>query len=167
MKSLYERYEEMGINGGPICLEREENVTPYFCYPENAKAIGFEECIMYCFIEGYDEMVFAANPESCADIFVYPLAKNFEDFLGLILACGSVNPVEQIIWMDREQFEQDLLEEYASQTEKQKDILRRIEKELGVSAMEDPYGYVKELQSNFDSSGIKYSDEYYEVLGIE
>ena len=27
--------------------------------------------------------------------------------------------------------------------------------------------YVKELQSHFDNSGIEYSDEYYDVLGIE
>ena len=44
--------------------------------------------------------VFACNPESCADINVYPLAKNFDDFIRVILACGSANPVEQIVWMN-------------------------------------------------------------------
>ena len=56
---------------------------------------------MYCFIEPYGEMVFACNPDTCADVFVYPLARTFEDFMRLILACGSTNPIEQIIWMDK------------------------------------------------------------------
>ena len=41
---------------------------------------------MYCFIEPYKDMVFAANPDTCADVFVYPLARTFEGFMRLILA---------------------------------------------------------------------------------
>lgn len=33
--------------------------------------------------------------------------------------------------------------------------------------IDNPYEYVKELQSRFDNSGIEYSDEYYDVLGID
>lgn len=33
--------------------------------------------------------------------------------------------------------------------------------------MSDPYDYVKRLQSEFDDSRIEFSDEYYDVLGIE
>ncbi len=36
-----------------------------------------------------------------ADQNVYPLAANFEDFIRLILACGTANPVEQIVWIDK------------------------------------------------------------------
>lgn len=49
----------------------------------------------------YGEMVFACNPESCVDQNVYPLAANFEDFIRLVLACGTANPLEQIVWMDK------------------------------------------------------------------
>ena len=42
-----------------------------------------------------------------------------------------------------------------------------LEKELQITAMQEPYEYVRELQSDFDYSKIEYSDEYYEVLGIE
>lgn len=74
---------------------------PVFCYPVNAKPIGFEGCILYCFLPEYGEMVFACNPESCVDQNVYPLAANFEDFIRLVLACGTANPLEQIVWMDK------------------------------------------------------------------
>ena len=109
----------MNIDGSLICLEETNNAIQYFCYPTNAKAIGLEGCIMYCFIEPYSDMVFAYNPESCTNRFVYPLAKSFEDFLGLILACGSANPIEQIVWMSREQFLQHLREEVQARTQEQ------------------------------------------------
>lgn len=112
-------------------------------------------------------MVFACNPDSCADVYVYPLAKSFEDFLCFILTCGSANPIEQIVWMNKEQFTDHLQEEKAIRTEEQKAIIRYLEKELGLSPIANPYEYVKELQSHFDNSGIAYCDEYYDVLGIE
>lgn len=33
--------------------------------------------------------------------------------------------------------------------------------------MENPYEYVKNIQKDFDDSKIKYSDEYYDIKGIE
>lgn len=167
MKTLFERYGELDIDGSLIGLEQVEDIYPYFCYPTNARAIGFEGSIMYCFIAPYGDMVFACNPNSCADVFVYPLAKSFEDFLRLILACGSANPVEQIVWMDKEKFAKHLKEEEAIRTEDQKTQIRYLGRELGLSPITEPYEYVKELQSHFDNSGIAYSDEYYDVLGIE
>ena len=167
METLFDQYKELNINGSLICLEQVEDIYSYFCYPTNAKAIGFEGSIMYCFIEPYGEMVFACNPDTCADIFVYPLARTFEDFMRLILACGSTNPIEQIIWMDKDKFEKHLKEEEAIRTEEQKATLSYLETELEISPIDNPYDYVKELQSRFDNSGIEYSDEYYDVLGID
>lgn len=167
MGTLFERYKELNINGSLICLEQVEDIYSYFCYPTNAKAIGFEGSIMYCFVEPYGDMVFACNPDSCADDFVYPLARNFEDFMRLILACGSTNPIEQIVWMDKDKFTAHLNEEEAIRTEEQKAVISYLGKELGISQIDNPYNYVKELQSHFDNSGIEYSDEYYDVLGIE
>ena len=164
----YKKFLSLDIDSSLISLEKAgAEHSDYFCYPTNAKAIGFEGCIMYCFIDGYEETVFACNPESCADINVYPLAKSFDDFVRLILACGSANPVEQIVWMNKQQFEQHLQDEKEIQTMEQKELLSFLEKELHIVAMDYPFEYVKELQSDFDYSKIQFSDEYYDVLGIE
>ena len=152
METLFDQYKELNINGSLICLEQVEDIYSYFCYPTNAKAIGFEGSIMYCFIEPYGEMVFACNPDTCADVFVYPLARTFEDFMRLILACGSTNPIEQIIWMDKDKFEKHLKEEEAIRTEEQKATLSYLETELEISPIDNPYDYVKELQSRFDNT---------------
>ena len=165
--NLFQKFKSMDIDGSLISLEDREIAEPYFCCPVNAKVIGFEGSILYCFLPEYGDMVFAANPESCADINVYPLAASFEDFLRLILACGGANPVEQIVWMDRRRFEEHLQSEREIQTDGQRELLALLERELGITPMQDPFEYVKSLQSGFDDSRIQYSAEYYDVLGIE
>lgn len=166
--TIYEKYCQMNIDGRWINLEKTENNIEYFCTPIGANIIGWENGgIHYCFIKGYGEMVFAANPETCAESYVYPLSKNFEDFLRLILACGSTTVVEQIILWDKEQFEKFLHSEDNPIVQEQREILDRIQSELNLTPMEHPFEYVKEVQAQFDDSKIKFTDEYYDVLGLE
>ncbi len=165
--TLYEQYLSMKPEGALIALEPRKTAEPYFCYPTNARPIGFEGCVMYCFLEEQGEAVFAANPESCCDRFVYPLAESFRDFLELIVACGSANPVEQSVWMSRRQFEQHLLQEQAEAPKERAALLQRLREELGIEPKADPYGYVQGLQQNFDPGCVTFADEYYETLGLE
>ena len=167
MDTLFAQFQKLPIDKSLLSLESGSIEFPYFCYPVNAVPIGFEGGILYCFLPEYGEMVFAANPESCGDSCVYPLAQNFSDFLRLILACGSANPVEQIVWMSRERFENHLRAERAIQTEEQKAVLERLQSTFGLAPMEDPFSYVKALQESFDDSKIQYSDEYYDCTGLE
>ena len=167
METIYETYLSLPIDKGLLCLAHGDITAPYFCYPVNAKPIGFEGCILYCFLPEYGEMVFACNPESCADQNVYPLAATFKDFIRLILACGTVNPVEQIVWMDKNKFEEHMASEAKILTNEQKIAVQQLQRELSLLPMENPFEYVKEIQKNFDGSKIQYSDEYYEVAGME
>lgn len=167
MVKLFDEFRKLNIDAALISLEWQEETYPYFCYPLNAKAVGFEGCIMYCFIEGYEDMVFASNPETCVDKNVYPIARNFEDFLKLIITCGSANPLEQIVWMNQEQFRQHLRQEQALMTEQQKGIINLLSKNFDLLPMEAPFEYVKSLQKDFDDSKIIFSDEYYDVFGLE
>lgn len=168
--TLFERFCELRNNSevdfAAISLEDGSiSDPPYFCYPVDAEPIGFEGCILYCFLPAYGDMVFAANPESCADSYVYPLANSFEDFMRLVLACGSANPAEQVVWMNEKQFETHLTEETERQTDGQKAILKAIESEMLLEAMPNPFMYIKSLQQDFDASKIKYSREYYDLTG--
>ena len=58
-------------------------------------------------------------------------------------------------------------DEKERQTIKQKELLSLLGKELNLTPMANPFEYVKALQAGFDDSKISYSDEYYDVLGIE
>ena len=163
--TLLEQYRCLDLDGSLIGLEKGSETGDSFCTPIGMTVLGWENSIHYGFIHGYGEMVFAVNPESCADRYVYPLAKNFEDFLRLLLACGSTTAMEQIICWEREQYEAFLRDDPAPQG--RKELLERLTAELKLRPMSEPFDYVKELQAVFDSSLLRYSNEYYDTLGLE
>jgi len=165
--TMYEKFCQLDIDRSWIGLEKRDVCVDYFCTPLNATVIGWENCIHYCFIRGYREMVFAVNPETCVDKHVYPLAMNFKDFLRLILACGSTTAVEQIVGWSKEQFEDFLHSDGNAMFPEQKVVLEKIQSDLKLTPMENPYEYVKEVQALHDDSKIKFSNEYYDTLGLE
>lgn len=165
--TMYEKYCQLDIDGSWIGLEKSDMCVEYFCTPKNTTVIGWENSIQYCFIRGYRDMVFAVNPETCVDKYVYPLAMNFKDFLRLILACGSTTAVEQIIGWSKEQFEEFLISDDNAVLLEQVTVLEKIKAELKLAPMENPYEYVKAVQEQHDDSKIRFSNDYYDTLGLE
>ncbi len=164
---MLEQFMALPIDRAKLSLADGAVSQPYFCYPEGAVPIGFEGCILYCFLPGYGDTVFAADPETCGERHVFPLAANFTDFLRLVLACTSANPAEQIQWMTRAQFDAHLAAEQAALDADHRQTLDVLANAFDLTPMEDPYTYVKEVQAAFDDRLVRYSAEYYDVLGLE
>lgn len=170
MRDLFNQFLQLQIDttliGMYMCEENSED-EHYFCTPVGARIIGRlgVDGIHFCFIKGFDGMVFAVSPMPCGERYVEPVAKNFEDFLRVILSCKNISPIEQISWMDKNRFGNLLRddEEYISQEQVQ--CLETIQNQLGIYPMENPFGYVKELQKGFDYDKIPFSEEYYEIIG--
>ena len=169
MNPLYEKYKNLKIDGSWIGLEAGAQ-TPYFCTPIGAEIIGWDNGIHYCFIKGFGDMVFCVNPETCCDYNVYPIARNFRDFLGLILATGNTNTLQQIIWWDKKGFEDFVNspeeQEYRVRPEVQ-GVLSTIRKGIDIAPIDTLFEYIKDLQSNFPYEQIPFTNEYYDTLGIE
>lgn len=169
MDTLYEKYKNLKIDGSWIGLEFGED-SPYFCTPTGAEVIGWDNGIHYCFIKDFGDMVFCVNPETCCDRYVYPIAGNFSDFLGLILASGNTNTLQQVIWWDKEMFENfvNAPENQAYVTRPEViEVLHTIQNELHIAPVENAFEYIKELQDNFAYDQIHFSDEYYDTVGLE
>lgn len=156
---FYKRYKKLGIN----IFGNFENYE-YFCTPKGATIIGFEgiDGIHYCFIRGFDETVFAVSPENTPGDYVHPIARNFSDFLGLIKACRGTAAIDQAHQWGKNTFD-DFVKNSEPDTEKL-DLLKIITEKLSFENISDPYFYIKELQSSFDYSKIKFNSDYYEAL---
>lgn len=167
---LYKKYKTLQLDGQWIGLEKGEETTDWFCTPVGAKVIGWDNSIHYCFIDGFGEMVFCVNPETCCDTYVYPLAKNFRDFLGLILTTANTNTMQQVILWNRETYEEFLQDpntvEYATCPET-KAVLAKIQAALQIEPIADPFTYIKELQQNFVYDKIIFTNAYYDTLGLD
>ena len=169
MSELYKQFQELSIDRSWIGLAVEDD-WGYFCTPIGAEIIGWDNGIHYCFIKGFEEMVFVVNPETCCDYYVYPLARNFFDFLRLIVAVHGTNTLQQIILWDKEKYLDFVTApeevEWAGRAEVL-EVIGTISRELNITPMENPFEYVKEIQRTFDYDQIMFTDEFYDTTGWE
>ncbi len=155
--------------------QRGPELTPYFCTPVGAEPVGDIGCdgVHFVLLPG-DERVFCVDP-SMGEIgtYVLPVGEDLRQFLSFVLYCRDANPISQIWWLTEERF-RDLLREDAEASwpgceaffEKKDAALAAIASAFGLTP-EDPFDKVKAMQAAFDPSVLKYSDEYYDVLGLE
>ena len=167
MTTFYERYLSLNIDGSHIGLERGEGESRYFCTPKGAKVIAWAgvDGIHYCFVRGFGEMVFAVSPMNTPGNYVHPVARDFKDFLQLLLACGDAAALEQVYCWNQAQFDAFLQDNPL--TAQQQAVLDVIRETLLLTAMEQPFAYIKELQAEFDYSRIKYPQDHDELLPAE
>lgn len=161
--TLYQKYKQLDLDFSQLSLEPGDTRSDYFCTPLGAEVIGWTgvDGIHCCFVEGFGETVFAVNPSNLPGDYVHPLARTFEDFLRLILACGF-DAAEQAWMWNRGEFD-GFLETYPP-TPEQQTALDALAEGLGLTPMEDPYGYIRELQAGFDYTAIPYSEDYYDLV---
>ncbi|MBQ9767411.1 MAG: hypothetical protein IJW37_04875 [Lachnospiraceae bacterium] len=165
--TLYEKFKKLKIDLSLVGLEKGSAKSDYFCTPKGAKIIGWAgvDGIHYCFLKDFGETVFAVNPMELPGNYVHPLAKSFEDFLKLLLACGDLAAMEQAHAWDQELFDEFVTDNPPS--EEQTKVLDLLEEKLFLTPMEAPFAYIKELQAEFDYSKIPYKPEYYECVPEE
>lgn len=163
MDKMYQKFLRSEIDLSPVGIERREDNTSYFCTPKGASIFGWTgvDGIHFCFVRGFGGMVFSVNPMAAAPHYVHPVAQNFADFLRLILACGHEAALEQTWMWDEAQFEDFLRENPV--TEEQQKTLSVLSEKLKLEPMEQPWAYIKALQSSFDYSKIPYTEEYDDI----
>lgn len=148
----------------------------YFCTPADAEYVGRIGCdgVHFILLPG-DERVFCVDPAMGEEgKFVLPVASDFREFLSFVLYCGDANPLSQIWWLSEERFGELAAEDAAArQGGELVEFFAAKDKALKIIAMEfsltavEPFKKVEALQVAFDPSGLNWSDEYYDVLGLE
>lgn len=152
------------IDLSPLGLQPpSKDFTPYFCTPKNAVPIGSlgVDGIHFVFVRGHGETVFIITPMGDYPYF-FPIARNFEHFLRLLIAVKDCNVMEYM----RSFSEEDLLKYQAENPpteEAEKTILSLIS--LGLDPLPSPCTYVSDLNGSFDFSSVRFSGEYYDITG--
>lgn len=162
MDQGFQKFLRSNIDLSTVGVSRREDNSPYFCTPKGASIFGWAgvDGIHFCFIRGFGTMVFAVSPMNGAPDYVHPIAKKFEDFLRLLLACGDVAALEQAWMWDEAKFETFLRDNPPSKEQQQ--TLNELVGKMKLSPMEQPWEYIKTLQVSFDYSRIKYTEDYYD-----
>ncbi len=165
--TLYGRFKRLKIDFEQIGMNKGPERGSYYCTPIGAKVIGWAgvDGIHYCLIKGFGEMVFMVDPSHYGGKQVQPLARNFAEFLRLLLVCGAPVLLEDAGTLTEEAFDSRLEENHPSP--EQRAVLDKIRKAFSLMPMEQPFAYIKELQTAFDDSQIRYPAEYYEAIPVE
>lgn len=164
MTTTYEEYLKLNIDDSRIGLEQRGSEGNYFCTPKGAQVIGWAgvDGIHFCFLPGFEDMVFVVSPTSTPGDYVHPVARTFTDFLRLLLACGDVSVLEQVHRLGETQFDVFLLS--SPPTVQQQAVLDLIQQRLDLTPMPQPFGYIKRLQDEFDYSCIEFGRTYHELV---
>lgn len=162
MSGFYQKFLRKHINLDELGVKQSSDHTAYFCTPKGASIIGWAgvDGIHYCFVRGFGEMVFAVSPANTNPNYVHPLANSFEDFLRLLLTCGSADALEQTWMWDKEQFDTYIKEN--TPTGNGQMVLSEMTDKLSISPIENPWQYIKTLQNTFDYNKIKYTEDFYD-----
>ena len=160
----YTEFKRMHIDLGALGAEGGRNAVRYTCTPKGAKIFGWAgvDGIHFCTIKGFGETIFSVSPMNPGQDCVQPLARDMGDFLRLLLACGDTAALEQA-WMWTEAQFEEYLREYPP-TEDQRAVMREIEEKCGLTPMEEPWRYLKEVRAETDCSGLRFEKEYEELL---
>lgn len=163
----YEAYKNKEFDLSAFGVNRCDDDYTYFCTPVGAEIIGCPgvDGIHYCMVAGFGELVFAISPMNCPGEYVHPVAKNFDDFLRLLLVCDGDAAIEQCWQWSQEHFDKFMGEqEVLPET---KEAAMHLMELTGLEPMELPYKYIRDLQKSFNYKSIPFSEEYYETVAPE
>lgn len=147
------RLHALGYTLAPLGVEFRKDNEPYFCTPKYSNIIGWAgvDGIHFCCIFGYSDAVFAVSPMNAPGEYIHIVAESIGDFISLLLATGDSAALEQAWQWDREQFEAFVRESKANAPH---EVIDMVGLKLKLRPMRDPYGYIHNLQQNFDYSKI-------------
>ncbi len=155
----YQKFIRQKLDLSALELFPADNTSLYFCTPRGAKIIGRAgvDGIHFCFVRGFGEMVFAISPMNAPGEYVHPVALDFLDFLRMLLACGGTAALEQGWQWSEGQFHDFLWSQLPSgETQKAMDL---VEETFHILPMEQPYQYLKKIQSEFDYSRLRFTED--------
>lgn len=165
--TVYEQFKKTKLDLYAIGLGKGPVYSDYFCTPIGAKAIGWAgvDGIHFCFIRGFADMVFSVSPMNDYDDCVHPVARNFSDFLRLLLACGDTAAIEQAHGWTENTFLAFLAENMPDA--QQQSVLEQLQDIFGLQPMENPYSYIHGLQEEFDYGTLRFKKEYIDLAPEE
>lgn len=150
------------------------NEGGYYCTPKNAvtfASLGVDG-IHFCIIPDENDLTLESSPVYVVSPMdfgnhVNIIARNFYDFISLVIETKDATALECISCFSRERFSelfQDIQQDAGIDTEVEESIAALHKAFHGnINKIDDVYAYVKELQAETDLSKLQYTEEYYEL----
>lgn len=143
--NLFEKFRNSCLDTSAVGLTVGSEFSYYGATPEGARVIAWAEIhgIHFCRTADSDG-IYVVQPDAPKGEAVMLVAKNFSEFLGLVVACTHASVLWQAQGMTRAQFNAYLQSNKPGM--KQRSVLRAIQNIYHPPTVADPYSYIKNLK---------------------
>jgi len=115
--------------------------------PDGASLIGYCDCFLFCYMEGYQNTIFVLKNISGYGRNPVPVAYDFREFLRLIVSAGSARAVAEAALSPESHHSFCMLDE--------NDELRVFASHFSLTVVEDFHQYLQTVSRVIDCSGIR------------
>ena len=141
----YQKFRNSSLDTSAVGLTAGSEYSYYSATPENARVIAWADNYGIHFCRKEDsEAIYVVEPDAPKKDAVHKVAANFQEFMGLILACNHASLLWQAHEMSKKAFEDQIQKTKPSM--KQRSVLRAISNIYHPPVIADPYGYMKNLR---------------------
>lgn len=164
---LYYKFRNSSLDTSPLGLyagpERSDSVFT----PSHARIVawlGGDSKVHFCQIDGLGDLVFAVDPGATPGDCIHPVAKDFPEFIGLLVQCKDASLIAGAYRWSRIRFE--ALAAAVKPSMKARSVIRALENIYHPPVVKDAYGVMEALQHSFDYTSIPLHPNYFEWCPI-
>ncbi len=163
---LYHKFRRSSLDISPLGLITgpDESDSVYTPARYRIVAWGADLSFHFCQVEGFGDTVFAVEPSAPPGDCVHPVAKNLQDFIGLVIACADASLIARAYRLSSFLFDRQLAN--VRHTVRVKAVLRAVENNFHTAALENPYEYITAQQKTFSYDALPLRADYFEWCPI-
>lgn len=163
---LYQKFRNSSLDTAPLGIycgaDRSDNVYT----PSGARVVGWtgNKGVHFCQVTGFGDIVFVVDPSAPPGDCVHPVAKTLLDFIGLITQCMDAALIARSYQWSSAYFYGKVAAVKPGM--KTRSVLRALQNTYHPPVISDPYGYIAQLQQEFDYSALPLHPDYFEWCPI-
>jgi hypothetical protein len=159
---LYQKFRNSSLDTSTLGLYCGSDISDSVYTPTGYRILGWtgNAGVHFCQITGFGDAVFAVDPSAPPGDCVHPVAKSLTDFIRLVHDCRSAEIVYRAYQWSRSRFEAAVAAIRADY--KMSSVLRALENIYHPAIIADSYGYITQLQQDFDYNSLPLHPDYFE-----
>ena len=163
---LYQKFRNSSLDTAALSMVCGTDTSDSVYTPTGARILAWtgNQGGHFCQITGFGNMIFAVDPCAPPGDCVHPVAKDLPDFIRLVHDCRSAGLVFKCYQWSRSLFQQKI--EEIRPDFKMRSILRALENNYHPPVIDDAYGYITQLQQEFDYASLPLHPDYFEWCPI-
>lgn len=162
---LYRKFRDSSLDTSPLGFYTGPDTSDSVYTPTGSRILAWSgKDIHFCQVEGFGGMVFTVDPTAPPGDCIHPVAKTLGDFVGLVVACRHVSLILSAYRWGKDYFEQrrqNIVPDHKTHS-----VLRALENTYHPPTIDDPYGYIADLQRSFDYTSLPLHQDYFEWCPI-